>query len=105
MERLTELFRVYCLRCADGKVDTGDFDWIPGKILRCLYDKDFRWDICLKHFEPCLAGSFSYIFVVYLILVEYYRTFGKDVLNILCVAGQIQLSIFYAVHCFLVISL
>ncbi|KAG7536034.1 Armadillo-type fold [Arabidopsis suecica] len=44
MERLTELFRVYCLRCADGKVDTGDFDWIPGKILRCLYDKDFRSD-------------------------------------------------------------
>ncbi|XP_010441422.1 PREDICTED: sister chromatid cohesion protein PDS5 homolog A isoform X6 [Camelina sativa] len=44
MERLTELFRVYCLRCADGKVGTGDFDWIPGKILRCLYDKDFRSD-------------------------------------------------------------
>ncbi|KAL9813536.1 putative sister chromatid cohesion protein Pds5 [Arabidopsis thaliana] len=44
MERLTELFRVYCLRCADGKVDTGDFNWIPGKILRCLYDKDFRSD-------------------------------------------------------------
>ncbi|XP_023643045.1 sister chromatid cohesion protein PDS5 homolog A isoform X3 [Capsella rubella] len=44
MERLTELFRVYCLRYADGKVCTGDFDWIPGKILRCLYDKDFRSD-------------------------------------------------------------
>ena len=45
MERLTELYRVYCLRCAEGKVGTGDFDWIPGKILRCLYDKDFRYDI------------------------------------------------------------
>ncbi|CAN6856306.1 unnamed protein product [Brassica oleracea] len=44
MERLTELYRVYCLRCAEGKVGTGDFDWIPGKILRCLYDKDFRSD-------------------------------------------------------------
>ncbi|CAH2046001.1 unnamed protein product [Thlaspi arvense] len=44
MERLSELFRVYCLRCAEGKVGTGDFDWIPGKILRCLYDKDFRSD-------------------------------------------------------------
>ncbi|KAG2261739.1 hypothetical protein Bca52824_068818 [Brassica carinata] len=44
MERLTELFRVYCLRCTEGKVGTGDFDWIPGKILRCLYDKDFRSD-------------------------------------------------------------
>ncbi|KAF8117115.1 hypothetical protein N665_0012s0121 [Sinapis alba] len=44
MERLTELYRVYCLRRAEGKVGTGDFDWIPGKILRCLYDKDFRSD-------------------------------------------------------------
>nr|VDD38116.1 unnamed protein product [Brassica oleracea] len=44
MERLTELFRVYCLRCTEGKAGTGDFDWIPGKILRCLYDKDFRSD-------------------------------------------------------------
>ncbi|KAF8108398.1 hypothetical protein N665_0109s0023 [Sinapis alba] len=44
MERLAELFRVYCLRCTEGKVGTGDFDWIPGKILRCLYDKDFRSD-------------------------------------------------------------
>ncbi|KAL1214039.1 putative sister chromatid cohesion protein PDS5 [Cardamine amara subsp. amara] len=44
MERLTVLFRVYCLRCADGKAGTGDFDWIPGKILRCLYDRDFRSD-------------------------------------------------------------
>uniref|UniRef100_A0A1J3FJR8 Sister chromatid cohesion protein PDS5-like protein B n=1 Tax=Noccaea caerulescens TaxID=107243 RepID=A0A1J3FJR8_NOCCA len=44
MERLTELFRVYCLRCAEGKAGTGDFDWIPVKILRCLYDKDFRSD-------------------------------------------------------------
>ncbi|XP_018439839.1 sister chromatid cohesion protein PDS5 homolog A isoform X2 [Raphanus sativus] len=44
MERLTELYRVYCLRCAEGKVGTGDFDWIPGKFLKCLYDKDFRSD-------------------------------------------------------------
>ncbi|WZZ02088.1 hypothetical protein YC2023_074416 [Brassica napus] len=44
MERLSELFRVYCLRCTEGKAGTGDFDWIPGKILRCLYDKDFRSD-------------------------------------------------------------
>ncbi|KFK31352.1 hypothetical protein AALP_AA6G101300 [Arabis alpina] len=44
MERLVEVFRVYCLWCAEGKVGTGDFDWIPGKFLRCLYDKDFRLD-------------------------------------------------------------
>ncbi|XP_009128992.1 sister chromatid cohesion protein PDS5 homolog A isoform X1 [Brassica rapa] len=44
MERLTELYRVYCLRCTEGKVGTGDFEWIPGKFLRCLYDKDFRSD-------------------------------------------------------------
>ncbi|CAN8245665.1 unnamed protein product [Cochlearia groenlandica] len=44
MERLTELFRVYCLWSAEGKVVTGDFDWIPRKIMRCLYDRDFRSD-------------------------------------------------------------
>ncbi|XP_010538450.1 PREDICTED: sister chromatid cohesion protein PDS5 homolog A-A-like isoform X2 [Tarenaya hassleriana] len=44
LERLADLFNVYCQSCADGKVCVGKFDWIPGKILRCLYDKDFRSD-------------------------------------------------------------
>ncbi|KAI8001151.1 hypothetical protein LOK49_LG09G00038 [Camellia lanceoleosa] len=33
--------------------ETDDFDWIPGKILRCFYDKDFRSDTI----EPILCGS------------------------------------------------
>ncbi|XP_010530075.1 PREDICTED: sister chromatid cohesion protein PDS5 homolog A-like [Tarenaya hassleriana] len=44
LERLADLFKVYCQSCADGKVCVGEFDWIPGKILRCFYDKDFRSD-------------------------------------------------------------
>ncbi|OMO76990.1 Armadillo-like helical [Corchorus capsularis] len=44
MERLAEIFRVYCASGSDGSTDTNEFDWIPGKILRCFYDKDFRSD-------------------------------------------------------------
>lgn len=42
MERLAEIYRVYCVKCSDGLINPDDFDWIPGKILRCFYDKDFR---------------------------------------------------------------
>ncbi|OMO64698.1 Armadillo-like helical [Corchorus olitorius] len=34
MERLAEIFRVYCASGSDGSTDTNEFDWIPGKILR-----------------------------------------------------------------------
>ncbi|GMN36667.1 hypothetical protein TIFTF001_006193 [Ficus carica] len=44
MERLVEIYRVYCVKYADGSIKTNEFDWIPGKILRCYYDKDFRSD-------------------------------------------------------------
>ncbi|CAK7323338.1 unnamed protein product [Dovyalis caffra] len=38
MERLADIFRVYCLKSSDGSVNPGEFDWIPGRILRCLSD-------------------------------------------------------------------
>ncbi|GMY36602.1 sister chromatid cohesion protein PDS5 homolog A isoform X4 [Fagus crenata] len=53
MERLAEIYRVYCLKCSDGSIKPDDFDWIPGKILRCFYDKDFRSDTI----ELVLSGS------------------------------------------------
>ncbi|XP_044461448.1 sister chromatid cohesion protein PDS5 homolog A isoform X2 [Mangifera indica] len=53
MERLAEVFRVYCLSSSDGSVDHNEFDWIPGKILRCFYDRDFRSDTI----ESILCGS------------------------------------------------
>ncbi|GLU20621.1 hypothetical protein SLE2022_368110 [Rubroshorea leprosula] len=53
VERLAEIFRVYCARCSDGSIEPKEFDWIPGKILRCLYDKDFRSDTI----ESILCGS------------------------------------------------
>ena len=42
LERLAEIYNLYCLRCCDGSLNPSEFDWIPGKILRCFYDKDFR---------------------------------------------------------------
>ncbi|XP_050288244.1 sister chromatid cohesion protein PDS5 homolog A isoform X1 [Quercus robur] len=53
MERLAEIYRVYCLKCSDGSIMSDDFYWIPGKILRCFYDKDFRSDTI----ESILCGS------------------------------------------------
>ncbi|XP_040362062.1 sister chromatid cohesion protein PDS5 homolog B isoform X1 [Rosa chinensis] len=44
MERLAEIYRVYCAKCSDGLTISSEFEWIPGKILRCFYDKDFRSD-------------------------------------------------------------
>ncbi|XP_021766736.1 sister chromatid cohesion protein PDS5 homolog A-A-like isoform X1 [Chenopodium quinoa] len=42
LDRLAEIYRHYCLRCKEGCAN--EYDWIPGKILRCFYDKDFRSD-------------------------------------------------------------
>ncbi|KAF2306079.1 hypothetical protein GH714_011216 [Hevea brasiliensis] len=53
MERMAEIFRVYCVKSSDGSVSPGEFDWIPGKILRCFYDRDFRSDTI----ESVLCGS------------------------------------------------
>lgn len=60
VERLAEIFRVYCGRISGGLINSYDFDWIPGKILRCLYDKDFRLDtiesiLCLSLFPKELS--------------------------------------------------
>lgn len=53
MDRLAEMYKLYCLRCSDGPVNSSEFDWIPGRILRCFYDKDFRSDTI----ESVLWGS------------------------------------------------
>ncbi|PIA26794.1 hypothetical protein AQUCO_08800003v1 [Aquilegia coerulea] len=53
MERLAEIYRIYCLKCSDGSISTIEFEWIPGRILRCFYDKDFRSETI----EVILCGS------------------------------------------------
>ncbi|XP_039016298.1 sister chromatid cohesion protein PDS5 homolog A-like [Hibiscus syriacus] len=53
MERLAEIFRVYCAGYSDGSINHNEFDWIPVKIFRCFYDKDFRSDTI----ESVLCGS------------------------------------------------
>ncbi|KAK4259162.1 hypothetical protein QN277_005520 [Acacia crassicarpa] len=45
MDRLAEVYRVFCEKSSDNSLDLSEFDWIPGKILRCFYDRDFRSDI------------------------------------------------------------
>ncbi|KAJ4981397.1 hypothetical protein NE237_032234 [Protea cynaroides] len=53
MERLAEIYRFYCLKCSDGSSNSIEYDWIPGKILRCFFDKDFRSETI----EVILCGS------------------------------------------------
>ncbi|XP_030473954.2 sister chromatid cohesion protein PDS5 homolog A [Syzygium oleosum] len=52
MEKLADIFRIHCMN-SDVSVGGNEFDWIPGKILRCFYDKDFRSDTI----ESFLYGS------------------------------------------------
>eukprot|EP00268_Persea_americana_P056177 TRINITY_DN6598_c0_g1_i2.p1 TRINITY_DN6598_c0_g1~~TRINITY_DN6598_c0_g1_i2.p1 ORF type:complete len:1598 (+),score=356.34 TRINITY_DN6598_c0_g1_i2:124-4917(+) len=55
MERLAELYWLYCSKYSDGSISSAEFEWIPGRILRCLYDKDFRSETI----EAVLCGSLS----------------------------------------------
>ncbi|KAK4369677.1 hypothetical protein RND71_009152 [Anisodus tanguticus] len=45
LERLADIYKIYCSNSSSSSVKGNDYDWIPGKILRCFYDKDFRSDI------------------------------------------------------------
>ncbi|KAI9123829.1 hypothetical protein K1719_005129 [Acacia pycnantha] len=45
MDRLAEVYRVFCEKSSNSSVNPFEFDWIPGKILRCFYDRDFRPDV------------------------------------------------------------
>ncbi|KAF7840507.1 sister chromatid cohesion protein PDS5-like protein A-like isoform X3 [Senna tora] len=42
MERLAEIYRVFCEKNSDSSVNPNEYDWIAGKILRCFYNKDLR---------------------------------------------------------------
>ncbi|KAJ1259018.1 hypothetical protein BS78_10G121300 [Paspalum vaginatum] len=53
MERLADIYKVYCQRGSGSSTNSGDFEWIPGQILRCLYDKDFR----SESIDSILCGS------------------------------------------------
>ncbi|KAI3698227.1 hypothetical protein L6452_31340 [Arctium lappa] len=44
MERLSDIYRTCCLKHMAGLILSDDYDWIPGRLLRCFYDKDFRSD-------------------------------------------------------------
>ncbi|CAA2991927.1 sister chromatid cohesion PDS5 homolog B-like [Olea europaea subsp. europaea] len=44
MERLADIFRVNCLHHSSYSTKNDKYDWIVGKILRCVYDKDVRSD-------------------------------------------------------------
>ncbi|KAI3740872.1 hypothetical protein L2E82_31347 [Cichorium intybus] len=53
MERLSDIYRTWCLK----HTVSDDYDWIPGRILRCFFDKDLRSDtveyiLCVSLFPP-----------------------------------------------------
>ncbi|KAL3625005.1 hypothetical protein CASFOL_031673 [Castilleja foliolosa] len=53
MERLADIYRIYCTKISSDSTKDDGYDWIVGKILRCFYDKDFRSDTM----EPILSLS------------------------------------------------
>ncbi|KAL3614925.1 hypothetical protein CASFOL_040586 [Castilleja foliolosa] len=53
MERLADIYRIYCTKSSSDSTKDDEYDWILGKILRCFYDKDFRSDTM----EPILSLS------------------------------------------------
>eukprot|EP00253_Pinus_taeda_P035266 PITA_35266 len=60
LERLVEVYRVYCSKCLetlDGSVGNFEFVWIPGKILGCCYDKNFRSQVVDEAFSQSLFPS------------------------------------------------
>ncbi|KAF6145104.1 hypothetical protein GIB67_013455 [Kingdonia uniflora] len=60
MERLAEIFRLHCLKCSDASTSSSESNWIPGKILKCFYDKDIRPEtIEVVMFRSLLPTEFS----------------------------------------------
>ncbi|KAI3974585.1 hypothetical protein MKX01_004500 [Papaver californicum] len=60
MDRLVEIYRLYCFKCSDGSMNCNEYDWIPAKIVRCSYDKDFRSEtIEMVLCESLFPGHFS----------------------------------------------
>ncbi|XP_043693210.1 sister chromatid cohesion protein PDS5 homolog B-like [Telopea speciosissima] len=53
MERLAELYKFYYLKSSDDSSNSNEYDWIPGKILRCFFGIDFRSETI----EVILCGS------------------------------------------------
>ncbi|KAG6583667.1 Sister chromatid cohesion protein PDS5-like B, partial [Cucurbita argyrosperma subsp. sororia] len=45
MERLAEIYKLYSVKSSAESTNPDNFTWIPGRILRCYYDKDFRSDV------------------------------------------------------------
>ncbi|GLJ13664.1 hypothetical protein SUGI_0217810 [Cryptomeria japonica] len=42
LDKLTELYKVYCSNCSGDYVSSFELDWIPGEVLRSCSEKDFR---------------------------------------------------------------
>ncbi|GER52831.1 sister chromatid cohesion protein pds5 [Striga asiatica] len=53
MERLADIHRVSCINRSESSAENDAYDWIVGKILRCIYDEDFGSD----KIEPILSLS------------------------------------------------
>lgn len=57
-QRLAEVYKAYATKCYDGltAIDK-QLEWIPGKLLRCCYDKDvkeFRYHFTSLRVTSCI---------------------------------------------------
>ncbi|KAF3776312.1 Sister chromatid cohesion PDS5-like protein A-B [Nymphaea thermarum] len=57
LERLVELYRLQCLKFSDGSIEQNEYRWLPGKILRCFYDKDLRYEAIEKFLSDSLLPT------------------------------------------------
>ncbi|XP_031479446.1 sister chromatid cohesion protein PDS5 homolog A-like isoform X2 [Nymphaea colorata] len=57
LERLVELYRLQCLKFSDGSIEQNEYRWLPGKILRCFYDKDLRYEAVEKFLSDSLLPT------------------------------------------------
>ncbi|KAJ4792820.1 hypothetical protein LUZ62_029207 [Rhynchospora pubera] len=59
MERLSDIYRLYCEKSTDSSYNGKELEWIPGKVLKCLYDKDFRPETVELNMIEYFPGEFS----------------------------------------------
>lgn len=66
LERLSDIYRTWCLKKIGGLNVNHDYDWIPGRILRSFFDKDFGYVYVI-----CYGFIFFWMELKYFLLQDY----------------------------------
>ncbi|CAN0890858.1 Sister chromatid cohesion protein PDS5 homolog A [Linum grandiflorum] len=77
MERIAEIFRAFCKKSSDSSIISHEYEWVPGKILRCFYDKDFRSDAIEYILSVSLFPSDLLVKDRVMLWVRIFATFDK----------------------------